>query len=248
MLDRLAELNRAQLEAELDPQIESQIAQYEMAFRMQTSVPEVVDLSDEPQSTFDLYGADARTPGTYASNCLLARRLAERGVPMIQLYHQGWDQHGGLPEAIRNQCLETDQASAALIIDLKQRGLLEDTLVIWGGEFGRTSYCQGPLTPAEYGRDHHPRCFTIWLAGGGVKPGFSYGQTDDYSYNIVDQNGQVLKPDKQHFCDGAVHVHDLQATILKLLGFDHQRLTYRFQGRDHRLTDVHGHVVDDLIA
>ncbi len=247
MLDALAQLNREQLAAELDPEIESRIAQYELAYRMQTSVPEVVDLRDEPQSTFDLYGEDAKKPGTYAANCLLARRLAERGVPMIQLYHQGWDQHGGLPGAIRGQCQETDQASAALVHDLRQRGMLDETLVIWGGEFGRTSYCQGTLAPDNYGRDHHPRCFSIWMAGGGVKPGTTYGRTDDYGYNIADPEGNPAAPTKERFTPGAVHVHDLQATILHLLGFDHQQLTYRYQGRDFRLTDVHGHVVHDLL-
>jgi hypothetical protein len=248
MLDSLAELNREQLARELDPEIESRIAQYELAYRMQTSVPEVTDLSGEPQSTFDLYGEDARQPGTFAANCLLARRLAERGVPMIQLYHQGWDQHGGLPGAIRGQCLETDRASAALVQDLRQRGMLDETLVIWGGEFGRTSYCQGTLTATDYGRDHHPRCFSMWLAGGGVKPGFTYGRTDDYGYNIADAEGRPISPTKDSWTPGAVHVHDLQATLLHLLGFDHQRLTYAFQGRDYRLTDVHGHVVDELLA
>ena len=232
-LDSIAALNRHQFGKELDPEIESRIAQYEMAFRMQTSVPNVTDLSDEPESTFELYGEDAKKPGTFAANCLLARRLTECGVRFVQLYHQGWDQHGNLPNAIRGQCKETDQASAALVLDLKQRGLLDETLVIWGGEFGRTSYTQGILTKTNYGRDHHPRCFTSWLAGGGVKPGFSYGQTDDFSYNIASD---------------AVHVHDFNATLLHLLGIDHERLTYKYQGRRFRLTDVHGHVIRPILA
>ncbi|HXY34221.1 MAG TPA: DUF1501 domain-containing protein, partial [Planctomycetaceae bacterium] len=211
----------------------TRISQYEMAFRMQTSVPELIDLSDEPAWVFDLYGPDARRPGTYAANCLLARRLAERGVRFIQLFHRGWDQHTHLPAQIAGQCRDTDRASAALISDLKARGLLDDTLVVWGGEFGRTIYCQGGLTRENYGRDHHPRCFTMWMAGGGIKPGIVYGETDDFSYNIVKD---------------PVHVHDLNATILACLGIDHERLTYRFQGRDFRLTDVHGKVVSGLLA
>lgn len=248
MLDKLQALNRLQFQQQLDPEIESRIAQYEMAYRMQTSIPEVTDVSQEPEETFTLYGQDARKPGTYAANCLLARRLAEKGVRFIQLYHQGWDQHNNLPKAIRNQALETDQASAALITDLKRRGMLEDTLVIWGGEFGRTSYCQGKLTATNYGRDHHPRCFTLWMAGGGVRAGHTYGRTDDYCYNLVDADGNPLNPTKHVFVPGAVHVHDLQATILRLMGIDHRRLTLKFQGRRFRLTDVHGHVVEDLIA
>jgi hypothetical protein len=248
MLDRLAEMNRHQFVAELDPEIESRIAQYEMAFRMQTSVPGVTDIGDEPDSTFELYGDDSRKPGTFAANCLLARRLAERGVRFIQLYHQGWDQHGNLPADIRRQCAETDQASAALVRDLKQRGLLEDTLVVWGGEFGRTAYSQGALTPTNYGRDHHPRCFTLWMAGGGVKPGLTYGATDDYGYNIVDADGNPILPDKHARTPGAVHVHDLQATILHLMGVNHTALTHVHQGRRFRLTDVHGHVIHDLLA
>ena len=200
---------------------------------MQMSVPEVTDLSDEPPETFELYGEDARNPGTFAANCLLARRLAERDVRFIQLYHQGWDQHGGLPGAIRTQCRETDKASAGLVLDLERRGLLDDTLVIWGGEFGRTAYSQGRLTANDYGRDHHPRCFTMWMAGGGTKPGTVYGETDEYGYNIVKD---------------PVHVHDLNATVMHLMGFDHERLTFPYQGRDFRLTDVHGHVVRDLLA
>ena len=248
LLDKIGALNRLQFEKELDPEIESRIAQYEMAYRMQTSAPDAVDLSKESDSTFELYGKDSRTPGTYAANCLLARRLAERGVRFIQLYHQGWDQHDNLPAGITGQAQETDQASAALIKDLKQRGMLDDTLFIWGGEFGRTCYSQGKLTKDNYGRDHHPRCFSIWLAGGGVKPGLTYGSTDDYGYNIVGSDGAVLNPDKSVFTTGAVHVHDLQATILHLLGIDHQQLTFLSQGRHFRLTDVHGHVVPDILA
>ena len=233
MLDTIAELNSLTYEETLDPEVETRIAQYEMAYRMQTSVPEVMDISQEPEHIIDMYGPDARKPGTYAANCLLARRLAERGVRFIQLYHRGWDQHDNLPSDIRLMCGDVDQASAALVLDLKQRGLLEDTLVIWGGEFGRTVYCQGALTDDNYGRDHHGRAFTMWVAGGGVKPGFTYGATDDFGYNITE------KP---------VHVHDFNATLLHLLGIDHERLTYRYQGRDHRLTDVHGKLVGDLIA
>jgi arylsulfatase A-like enzyme len=219
-----------------------------MAFRMQTSVPDVTDLSAESAATLELYGPDSRKPGTFAANCLLARRLAERGVRFIQLYHQGWDHHGALPAGLRDQCRETDQASAALVLDLKQRGMLDDTLVIWGGEFGRTSYSQGALTARDYGRDHHPRCFTMWLAGGGIKPGISYGRTDDYGYNIADSDGNPISPSRDELTPGAVHVHDLQATILHLLGVDHTRLTYKYQGRYYRLTDVHGHVVRDILA
>jgi arylsulfatase A-like enzyme len=233
MLDDLGRLNQLKLDETGDPEIATRIAQYELAYRMQTSVPELTDISREPKHILELYGPDARKPGTFAANCLLARRLAERGVRFIQLFHRGWDQHTNLPKQITGQCRDTDQASAALIKDLKQRGLLEDTLVVWGGEFGRTVYCQGKLTANDYGRDHHPRCFTIWLAGGGMKPGFAYGETDDYSYNITRD---------------PVHVHDLHATILHCLGIDHTRLTYKFQGRHHRLTDVHGKVVRDILA
>ncbi len=233
MLDALRDLHAIEYERQHDEAINERVAQHELAYRMQMSVPEVSDLSGEPQGTFDLYGDDAREPGTYAANCLLARRLAERGVRFIQLYHQGWDQHGDLPNAIRTQCRETDQASAALVMDLKRRGMLDDTLVIWGGEFGRTNYSQGKLTHNNYGRDHHPRCFTMWMAGGGTRAGTTYGETDDYGYNIVRD---------------PVHVHDLQATILHQLGIDHKRLTYRYQGRDFRLTDVHGEVVPGLLA
>lgn len=248
MLDRLGELNKHQFQRELDPEIESRIAQYELAFRMQTSVPEVTDLSKEPDEVFELYGKDARTPGTYAANCLLARRLAQKGVRFIQLYHQGWDHHGSLKSEIAQQCRETDRATAALIKDLKRLGMLDDTLIVWGGEFGRTSYSQGPLDPNTFGRDHHPRCFTVFMAGGGVRAGSSYGRTDDYGYNIADADGRALEPTKAVFTPGAVHVHDLQATMLWLLGVDHTKLTFRYQGRDFRLTDVHGHVVPDLMA
>jgi hypothetical protein len=233
MLDDLSELNEMSFARIGDPEIHTRVAQYELAFRMQSAVPELTDVSDEPEHILDLYGPDVREPGTYARNCLLARRLAERDVRFIQLYHMGWDQHSELPKNIAKQCLDTDQASAGLIQDLKQRGLLEDTLVIWGGEFGRTVYSQGPLTATDYGRDHHPRCFSIWLAGAGVRSGLIYGSTDDFSYNIT---------------ENPVHVHDLQATLLYLLGLDHTRLTYRFQGRDYRLTDVHGEVVHSILS
>ncbi|MCI0463052.1 MAG: DUF1501 domain-containing protein [Gemmataceae bacterium] len=233
MLDDLARLNQMRHRDTGDPEIQTRIAQYEMAFRMQTSVPELMDVSREPRHVFDLYGPEARTPGTYAANCLLARRLAERGVRFIQLYHRGWDQHTSLPRQIRGQCRDTDQPTAALLTDLKARGLLDETLVIWGGEFGRTVYCQGTLTATDYGRDHHPRCFTVWLAGGGVRGGHTHGETDDFSYNVVRD---------------PVHIHDLNATILHCLGIDHRRLTFKFQGRHHRLTDVHGHVVRELLA
>ena len=197
-----------------------------------------------------MYGEDAKTPGTFAACCLNARRLAERGVRNIQIFHRGWDAHGGLPREHESQCKDVDQGSAALIKDLKQRGMLEDTLVIWGGEFGRTAYCQGKLTKQNYGRDHHPRCFTVWMAGGGVKPGITYGQTDDYGYNIVDADGNTLKPqpNKEKWTPGTMHIHDLNATILHLMGIDHKKLTYRYQGRDFRLTDVHGHVIKDIIT
>jgi len=233
MLDQLEKLNALERERTHDPEIESRIAQYEMAYRMQTSVPEVMNIEEEPDHTYQMYGPDSTTPGTFAANCLLARRLAERGVRFIQLYHMGWDQHENLPGAIERQAKDVDQASAALIMDLKQRGMLEDTLVIWGGEFGRTNYSQGTLTDTNYGRDHHPRCFTMWMAGGGIKPGMVYGETDDFGYNITD------KP---------VHVHDFQATMLHLLGIDHEKLTYKYQGRRFRLTDVEGHIVHDILA
>jgi hypothetical protein len=233
MLDAWRALEEKQRERVGDPEIDARIAQYEMAFRMQMAVPDVMDLSDEPDPVVEMYGPEARVPGTFAANCLLARRLAERDVRFIQLYHQGWDQHGNLPKDIRIMARSVDQPSAALVRDLKQRGMLEDTLVIWGGEFGRTNYSQGKLTKDNYGRDHHPRCFTIWMAGAGVKKGFTYGETDDFGYNIVRD---------------PVHVHDFQATLLHLLGIDHERLVFKHQGRRYRLTDVHGHVVTDLLA
>lgn len=248
MLDRLSDLNKHEYEKELDPEIESRIAQYEMAFRMQTSIPEVTDISKEPDEVFNLYGPDSKHPGTFAANCLLARRLAQKGVRFIQLYHQGWDQHGSLKSEISKQCKKTDQPAAALIKDLKRLGMLDDTLVVWGGEFGRTSYSQGSLDPNSFGRDHHPRCFTVFMAGGGVNAGTTYGQTDDFGYNIADSGGHALSPNKQDFTEGAVHVHDLQATLLWLLGVDHKRLTFAYQGRDFRLTDVYGHVVKKLMA
>lgn len=247
VLDTISRLNAMQLAAFGDPEIAARIEQYEMAYRLQTSVPDLMDLSAEPEEVFELYGSDARVPGTFAANCLLARRLAERGVRFIQIFHRGWDQHGNLAGELPLQCKDVDQACAALIKDLKRRGMLDDTLVIWGGEFGRTIYCQGPLSADNYGRDHHPRCFTIWMAGGGVKPGIRYGRTDDYSYNIVDKDGNPIDPQPDVFTPGAVHIHDLNATILHLLGIDHTKLTYRFQGRDFRLTDVHGFVVNDIL-
>jgi hypothetical protein len=232
-LDDLAALNQRNAANVGDPEITARIAQYEMAYRMQTSVPELTDLSKEPEKTFERYGPDARKPGTFAANCILARRLAERGVRFIQLFHRGWDQHNNCPRQIRNQCRDTDQPTAALLQDLEERGMLDDTLVIWGGEFGRTVYSQGVLTADNYGRDHHPRCFTIWLAGGGIKPGITVGETDDFSYNIVRD---------------PVAVHDVNATILHLLGLDHKRLTYKYQGRNFRLTDVHGEVMQKILA
>ena len=231
-LDALNKLNGRRLQEVHDPEIATRMAQYEMAYRMQTSMPELMDVSKEPASTFELYGESAHQPGSYAANCLLARRMAERGVRFIQLYHRGWDHHGNLPERIKVLSHDVDQASAALVTDLKQRGLLKDTLVIWGGEFGRTVYSQGRLTHDDYGRDHHGRAFSLWLAGGGIKPGITLGKTDDFSFNIVED---------------PVHVHDLQATILNCLGIDHERLTYRFQGRHYRLTDVSGQVVRKIL-
>ncbi|HEV3238048.1 MAG TPA: DUF1501 domain-containing protein [Gemmataceae bacterium] len=234
MLDGVSQLNDMAVQSLGDPEINTRIAQYEMAFRMQTSVPKVTDLSSEPKKVLDMYGIDDKgVDGGYARNCLLARRMAEQGVRFIQLMHRGWDQHGDLPKQIRGQCQDVDRPSAALVQDLKQRGLLEDTLVIWGGEFGRTVYSQGALTKDNYGRDHHGRCFTMWMAGGGIKPGITYGETDDYCYNIVKD---------------PVHIHDYNATILNRLGIDHTKLIYRFQGRDFRLTDVHGKVVEGLLA
>ena len=233
MLDVVAEINRLRSREFGDPEIETRIAQYEMAYRMQSSVPELMDLSGEPEHVFERYGPDSRRPGTYAANCLLARRLVERDVRFVQLFHRGWDQHQDLPRDIRLQARDTDQASAALVQDLKERGMLEDTLVIWGGEFGRTVYCQGKLSETNYGRDHHPRCFTMWMAGGGIRPGTTHGRTDDYCYNVVED---------------PVHVYDLQATALHCLGIDHRRLTFKYQGRHFRLTDVHGEVVEPLLA
>ncbi len=233
MLDHLNALHQSQYDHTQDPEILSRIAQYEMAYRMQMSVPETLDTSKEPESTYKLYGEKARIPGTYAHNCLLARKLLESGVRFVQLYHQGWDMHGGLPRLIPMLAKDTDQPSSGLITDLDQRGLLDDTLVIWGGEFGRGCYSQGKLTTDNYGRDHHPRCFTLWMAGAGVKPGITFGETDDFGYNIVKD---------------PVHVHDFQATVLHLMGIDHERFTFRYQGRRFRLTDVHGHIVHDILA
>jgi len=231
-LDLLKQLNESTLAEYGDPEVGTRIAQYEMAFRMQTSVPELIDLSKESPAVVESYGPDARKPGTFAYNCLLARRLAERGVRFIQLYHRDWDHHGGLPKGLPKMCQQTDQPTAALILDLKQRGMLDDTLVVWGGEFGRTVYCQGRLTPTDYGRDHHPRCFTVWLAGGGIRPGVTLGATDDFCYNVTED---------------PVHVHDLQATMLRCLGIDHTKLTFKFKGRHFRLTDVAGNVVKPIL-
>jgi len=234
MLDDLHRLNQIKLEATGDPEISTRISQYEMAYRMQTSVPDLVDLSTEPQHVLDLYGKDVTRPGSFARNCLLARRLAERGVRFIQLLHSGWDQHQNLPTQLKEQCFDTDQPSAALVQDLRQRGLLDETLVVWGGEFGRTAFCQGDIdNKTRHGRDHHPRCVTIWMAGGGIKPGMTYGETDDFSYNIARD---------------PVHIHDLQATVLHLMGINHEELTYRYQGRRFRLTDIAGKVVSPIIA
>jgi hypothetical protein len=233
MLDQLAALNHIQEQEFDDPEITARIAQYEMAYRMQTSVPEVTDFSDEPESSFKLYGADSLQPGTFAANCLLARRLSERGVRFVQLYHMGWDAHSDLPARTRHFSKNVDQASAALIQDLKNRGMLDETLVIWGGEFGRTNYCQGEYKSDNYGRDHHPRCFTIWMAGGGIKPGITYGETDEFGYNIVKD---------------PVHVHDFQATLMHLFGYDHEKFIFKHQGRRYRLTDVSGHVVKGILA
>jgi len=233
MLDRLKELHENQFEGTPDQSIQSRIHQYEMAFRMQTSVPEATEFSDEPDYIFDEYGPDAKEPGSYAANCILARRMAERGVKFIQLFHQGWDQHNNLKSGLERQCRQTDQPTAALIRDLRRRGMLDDTLVVWGGEFGRTNYCQGKLMPEKFGRDHHPRCTTFWMAGGGVKPGISYGETCEFGYNIVKD---------------PMHIHDFHATLLHLMGIDHEQLTYRFQGRRFRLTDVHGHVPHKILV
>ena len=233
MIDKLNDLNEASFTEFGDPEITTKIQQYEMAFRMQTAVPEITDMSKEPESIVKLYGPECLIPGTYAANCLLARKLSENGVRFVQLYHQGWDGHNNLPSEIRTQCMDVDRASAALITDLKQRGMLDETLVIWGGEFGRTNYCQGTLTKDNYGRDHHPRCFTIWMAGGGVKPGITYGETDEFGYNIV---------------KNPVHVHDFHATVLNLMGLNHEQLTYKHLGRRYRLTDVSGNVINGLMA
>ncbi|MEQ1827477.1 MAG: DUF1501 domain-containing protein [Pirellula sp.] len=234
MLDHLQQLHGVEQDSTQDPELATRIAQYEMAFRMQTSVPEVTDLSMEPEHIFEMYGPDAKKPGSFASNCLLARRLAEKGVKFIQLYHQGWDHHGGIPSGMKTQCRETDQPAAALLQDLKQRGMLKDTLVVWGGEFGRTNYSQGKLTALNYGRDHHPRCFSMWMAGGGVQGGVSYGETCPYGYNVVS--------------DG-VHVRDFHATLLHLLGIQHDRFSAKFQGLDARLTGVEAcRVVHDILA
>jgi len=232
-LDRLAALNQKRFESLGDPEIQTRVSQYEMAFRMQASVPDLLDLSQEPAHVLEQYGPDVRRPGSYAANCLLARRLAERDVRFVQLFHMGWDHHGNLPNAIRGQCRDTDQATGALLNDLAQRDLLKDTLIVWGGEFGRTIYSQGALTETNYGRDHHPRCFTMLMAGAGIKAGVTHGETDEYCYNVVRD---------------PVHVHDLNATIMHLLGIDHTRLTYRFQGRDFRLTDIHGELVQPVLA
>ena len=232
MLDKLAELNAETFAESGDPEINAKVQQYEMAYRMQTAVPDITDLSKEPEDIVKLYGPDCLIPGTYAANCLLARKLSENGVRFVQLYHQGWDGHGNLPGEIKGQCMDTDQASAALITDLKQRGLLDETLIIWGGEFGRTNYCQGPLTKESYGRDHHPRCFTIWMAGGGVKPGV-YGETDELGYNIIKD---------------PVHVNDFHATVLHLMGLNHEKLTFKHLGRRYRLTDVAGNVVKGIVS
>jgi hypothetical protein len=232
MLDNVAALNEQSYKDFGDPEINTKIQQYELAYRMQTAVPEITDMSKEPEDTIKLYGADCLVPGTYAANCLLARKLSENGVRFVQLYHQGWDGHGNLPGEIKGQCMDTDRASAGLIRDLKQRGLLDETLVIWGGEFGRTNYCQGPLAKDNYGRDHHPRCFTVWMAGGGVKPGV-YGETDEFGYNIA---------------ENPVSVNDFHATILHQMGLNHEQLTFKHLGRRYRLTDVAGEVVNGLIA
>jgi hypothetical protein len=233
MIDQIAALNEMELNRFGDPETAAKISQYEMAYRMQTAVPEIMDTTQEPEDIIRMYGPDCLVPGTFAANCLLARKLSENGVRFVQLYHQGWDQHGNLPNEMRGQAMDVDRPSAALITDLKQRGLLDETLVIWGGEFGRTNYCQGKMTADNYGRDHHPRCFTIWMAGGGVRPGMVYGETDELGYNIVKD---------------PVHVHDFQATVLHLLGLDHEKITYKFQGRRYRLTDLYGNVVKDIIT
>lgn len=233
MINHLSSMNNEYYKNDGNPEVYSRMAQYEMAYRMQTSVPETMDISKEPDYIFDMYGPESRIPGTFAANCLLARRLAEKDVRFIQLYHQGWDQHNDLPDHLSKQCKDIDQPSSALVKDLKQRGLLEDTLVVWGGEFGRTNYCQGALTNDNYGRDHHAYCFSMWMAGGGIKPGISYGKTDEVGYNVV---------------ENPVHVHDFQATLLYLMGMDHERLTFKHQGRRFKLTDVHGRIIKDLLS
>ena len=233
MLSYLKQINELQNSTYGDPEVDARITQYEMAYRMQTSIPEVTDMSDESDSTFEMYGEESRNPGTYAANCLLARKLLEKDVKFVQLFHRGWDHHNFLPGGIKHKCKQTDQPTAALLKDLKQRGLLEDTLVVWGGEFGRTVYSQGKLTTTNYGRDHHPKCFTMWMAGAGVKPGFTYGETDDFSYNIIKD---------------PVHIHDFHATLMHLMGIDHERLIFKHQGRRYRLTDVHGHVVKGILS
>ena len=233
LLDDINRINAENQAVYQDPEIDTRIVQYELAYRMQASVPELIDFRDEPKHILDMYGPDVHRRGSYAYNALLARRMLERGVRFVQTFHMGWDQHSNLSGQLPGQCRDADQPSAALVQDLKQRGMLDDTLVVWGGEFGRTIYCQGKLTRANYGRDHHPRCFTIWMAGGGIKPGTTYGETDDFSYNIVRD---------------PVHVHDLHATMLHLMGVDHERLTYRYQGRNFRLTDVHGELIDGIMA
>ncbi|MEC9091954.1 MAG: DUF1501 domain-containing protein [Planctomycetota bacterium] len=249
-LDALNQLNQFQHKNFGDPEILARIKQHEMAFKMQTSVPELMDHSKETEETLKMYGDAVKTPGSFSACCLNARRLAERGVRNIQIFHRGWDAHGNLPREHESQCKDIDQGSAALIQDLKNRGMLDETLVVWGGEFGRTAYCQGGLSETNYGRDHHPRCFTVWMAGGGVKAGVTYGQSDAYGYNIADKDGQPIlpQPTKETWTPGTMHIHDLNATILHLLGIQHEKLTYRYQGRDFRLTDVHGHVIHDLVA
>ena len=234
MLDRIRDINQQHYDQFLDPETQTRIAQYEMAFRMQKSVPELMDLANEPEYIFDMYGPDSKKPGTFARNCIIARRMAERGIPFMQLFHRGWDQHGSLPKLIRGQCNTIDQPSAALVQDLKQRGMLDDTLVIWGGEFGRTIYSQGKLTKDNHGRDHHGRCFTMWMSGGGIRGGVEYGKTDDYCYNIL---------------ENPVHIRDFNATILNRMGIDHNRLTFRYQGLDQKLTGVEpARVVKEILA
>ena len=248
-LDALAALNQNHYKEFADPEVLSRIKQHEMAYRMQASIPELMDMKDEPEEIFELYGEDARTPGTFAASCLNARRMAQRGVRNIQVFHRGWDSHNTLPTQHGSQCKDIDQACYGLITDLKRQGMLDDTLVVWGGEFGRTNYCQGALSRENYGRDHHPRAFTTWMAGGGIKAGITYGQSDEYGYNLTDRDGNIIRPSKDaHWTPDTMHIHDLNATILHLLGIDHRKLTYRYQGRDFRLTDIHGHVIKDILA